>query len=351
MVDGTFSTKQSIPDQQFYPLSFFQTLCYVFYWIVTTPIKRLLGGKPPVDGWSIRTEIATKLLALMFSAEITSARKVNSNLTYLGNSTLKTRLTPLKTDKFEAIWYGDAMNDASDANLLYIYGGAFVLCRADTNAEAITGMVSSVKTQYGKTLVALGLDYKLAPEAKFPSQLHEALAAYEYLTTRSSKPILLLGNSAGGNLVLSLLLALKLPENKHLRSPAAAAVVSPWCQLDFSNIAPSYTKNQKSDYLAAGTLSHHVGGYVGSASVKDPLVSPIRGDFRGCCPILIHYGGKEVFQDDIEALVGVLKEQQVDVTAVKNPLAPHDTPMMPALYGDMALSGGQVIAAFLAKHA
>ncbi|CAK5124970.1 unnamed protein product, partial [Aphanomyces euteiches] len=271
MVDGTFSSKQSIPDQQFYPLSFFQTLCYVFYWIVTTPIKRLLGGIPPVDGWSIRTEIATKLLALVFSAEITSARKVNSNITYLGNLTLKTRLTPLKTDKFEAIWYGDAMDDASDANLLYIHGGAFVLCRADTNAEAITGMVSNVKTQYGKTLVALGLDYKLAPEAKFPSQLHEALAAYEYLTTRSSKPILLLGNSAGGNLVLSLLLALKLPENKHLRRPAAAVAVSPWCQLDFSNIAPSYTKNQKSDYLAAGTLSHHVGGYVGSASVKDPL--------------------------------------------------------------------------------
>ncbi|CAK4174551.1 unnamed protein product, partial [Aphanomyces euteiches] len=177
MVDGTFSSKQSIPDQQFYPLSFFQTLCYVFYWIVTTPIKRLLGGIPPVDGWSIRTEIATKLLALVFSAEITSARKVNSNITYLGNLTLKTRLTPLKTDKFEAIWYGDAMDDASDANLLYIHGGAFVLCRADTNAEAITGMVSNVKTQYGKTLVALGLDYKLAPEAKFPSQLHEALAA------------------------------------------------------------------------------------------------------------------------------------------------------------------------------
>ncbi|CAK4071436.1 unnamed protein product [Aphanomyces euteiches] len=308
-------------------------------------------GKPPVDGWSIRTEIATKLLALVFSAEITSARKVNSNITYLGNLTLKTRLTPLKTDKFEAIWFGDALNDASDVNMLYIHGGGFVWCHAETNAQGVVGMVSNAKSQYGKTLVALGLDYKLAPEAKFPSQLHEALAAYEYLTTRSSKPILLLGDSAGGNLVLSLLLALKLPENKHLRRPAAAVAVSPWCQLDFSNVAPSYTKNQKSDYCGAGRLSHYVGGYVGSASVKDPLVNPICGDFRGCCPILIHYGGKEVFQDDIEALVGVLKEQQVDVTAVKNPLAPHDTPMMPVLFGDMALSGGQVIAAFLAKHA
>ncbi|KAH9073910.1 hypothetical protein Ae201684P_003409 [Aphanomyces euteiches] len=309
MVDGTFSSKQSIPDQQFYPLSFFQTLCYVFYWIVTTPIKRLLGGKPPVDGWSIRTEIATKLLALVFSAEITSARKVNSNITRI-NSKLFGTETP---------WTMLATP---------ICCGAFVLCRADTNAEAITGMVSNVKTQYGKTLVALGLDYKLAPEAKFPSQLHEALAAYEYLTTRSSKPILLLGNSAGGNLVLSLLLALKLP-----------AFAQSCCS------RRSVSVNQKSDYLAAGTLSHHVGGYVGSASVKDPLV-------RTNLPQgYVYGGGKEVFQDDIEALVGVLKEQQVDVTAVKNPLAPHDTPMMPALYGDMALSGGQVIAAFLAKHA
>ncbi|CAK4699430.1 hypothetical protein AeMF1_006638 [Aphanomyces euteiches] len=265
-----------------------------------------------------------------------SARKVSSYFTFLGNLTLKTRLTPLKTDKFEAIWFGDALNDASDANMLYIHGGGFVWCHAETNAQGVVGMVSNAKSQYGKTLVALGLDYKLAPEAKFPSQLHEALAAYEYLTTRSSKPILLLGDSAGGNLKTSI---------------CAVLLQLSQCQLDFSNIAPSYTKNQKSDYCGAGRLSHYVDGYVGSASVKDPLVSPIRGDFRGCCPILIHYGGKEVFQDDIEALVGVLKEQQVDVTAVKNPLAPHDTPMMPALFGDMALSGGQVIAAFLAKHA
>ncbi|CAK4200814.1 unnamed protein product [Aphanomyces euteiches] len=178
--------------------------------------------------------------------------------------------------------------------------------------------------QHNKTLLGLGLDYKLAPEHKFPSQLHEALAAYEYLT-RS--------------------------ENKHLRRPTAAVMVSPWCQLDYETIAPSYTKNRDTDTIGADCLSRWAHAYIGTASAKDPMVSPILGDFRGCCPMLIHYGGKEVFEDDIDILCERLKEQQVDVTAVKNPLAPHDTLIMPALYGDMATSGGEIIAAFLAKFA
>ncbi|CAK4082290.1 unnamed protein product [Aphanomyces euteiches] len=332
-----------------YSLSFLQAMGYLVYLTITTPIKRLVGGKPLVDGWSIRTEVVTKFLAFMMSADPASSTKIMTTLSSLGP---KTSWPPLQTDKFEAIWYGDGLNDdACDAIVLYIHGGGFVLGRADMNAKAIVGLLSTAKAEHNKTLLGLGLDYKLAPEHKFPSQLHEALAAYEYLTTQSSKPILLVGDSAGGNLVLSLLLALKQPENKHLRRPAAAVMVSPWCQLDYETIAASYTKNRDTDFVGADNLSHCARAYIGTASAKDPMVSPILGDFRGCCPMLIHYGGKEVFEDDIDILCERLKEQQVDVTAVKNPLAPHNTAIMTDLYGDMALSGSQVIAAFLAKHA
>ncbi|KAG9400636.1 hypothetical protein AC1031_010850 [Aphanomyces cochlioides] len=122
-------------------------------------------------------------------------------------------------------------------------------------------------------------------------------------------------------------------------------------RLQYETIAPSYAKNRDTDFIGADNLSHWARAYIGTASAKDPMVSPILGDFRGCCPMLIHYGGKEVFEDDIDALCERLKEQQVDETAVKNPLAPHNTPIMPALFGDMASSGGEIIAAFLAKFA
>ncbi|KAH9073686.1 hypothetical protein Ae201684P_003189 [Aphanomyces euteiches] len=315
-----------------YSLSFLQAMGYLVYLTITTPIKRLVGGKPLVDGWSIRTEVVTKFLAFMMSADPASSTKIMTTLSSLGP---KTSWPPLQTDKFEAIWYGDGLNDdACDAIVLYIHGGGFVLGRADMNAKAIVGLLSTAKAEHNKTLLGLGLDYKLAPEHKFPSQLHEALAAYEYLTTQSSKPILLVGDSAGGNLVLSLLLALKQP------------AFAPSCCGRYG-----LSVNRDTDFVGADNLSHCARAYIGTASAKDPMVSPILGDFRGCCPMLIHYGGKEVFEDDIDILCERLKEQQVDVTAVKNPLAPHNTAIMTDLYGDMALSGSQVIAAFLAKHA
>ncbi|CAK4694964.1 hypothetical protein LEN26_007419 [Aphanomyces euteiches] len=349
MGGGDAASKPSAKEP--YSITFLQAAGYLVYLIVTTSIKRLLGGKPLVDGWSIQTEIGTKFLARVAAADVPSLRVVGPWITFFGNLTLKTRLAPLKTDQFDAIWYGDALNDASDANVLYFHGGGFVWCQASTYAHGIAGIQSFAKSQHKKTLAVLGLEYKLAPEAKFPSQLHEALAAYEYLTARSSKPIFLLGDSAGGNLVLSLLLALKQPDNKHLRRPTAAVAVSPWCQLDEDKIPPSYAKNRATDYVAGDCLAHYVRDYVGAASVKDPLVNPILGDYRGCCPILIHYGGKEIFQDDVEALGEILREQQVDVTLVKCPLAPHITPMLPTVFGEMALSGEQVIAAFMAKFA
>ncbi|KAH9134605.1 hypothetical protein AeRB84_019652 [Aphanomyces euteiches] len=287
--------------------------------LITTPIKRLFGGKPLVDGWSIQTEVATKFLALMTAADVASSTKISTTLSSLGP---KTSWTPLQTDKFEAIWYGDSLNDdACDAIVLYMHGGGFVLGRADSSAEMIVGILSTAKAQHNKTLLGLGLDYKLAPEHKFPSQLHEALAAYEYLT-RSG-----------------------LVASSRIETTREQAFTPSYCGRYGLSV------NRDTDTIGADCLSRWAHAYIGTASAKDPMVSPILGDFRGCCPMLIHYGGKEGFEDDIDILCERLKEQQVDVTAVKNPLAPHDTLIMPALYGDMATSGGEIIAAFLAKFA
>ncbi|KAG9400637.1 hypothetical protein AC1031_022008 [Aphanomyces cochlioides] len=99
MVDGHFKATPPTASEP-YSLSLLQAIGYLVYLIITTPIKRLVGGKPLVDGWSIRTEIATMFLALMMSADAASSTKIGTTLSSLGP---KTSWTPLQTDNFEAI--------------------------------------------------------------------------------------------------------------------------------------------------------------------------------------------------------------------------------------------------------
>lgn len=80
------------------------------------------------------------------------------------------------------------------------------------------------------SLGILSIDYRLAPEHLFPAPLEDALAAYTALLRRGVLPsrICLAGDSAGGNLALSLSLAIS---RAGLPAPAAVAVLSPWGDL------------------------------------------------------------------------------------------------------------------------
>lgn len=74
----------------------------------------------------------------------------------------------------------------------------------------------------------IAVDYRLAPEARFPGQLHDAVSAYMRLLEELRIPpenIIVAGDSAGGGLSLSLLMYLR--DNKY-PLPAGAILMSPW---------------------------------------------------------------------------------------------------------------------------
>ncbi|KAF0701162.1 Aste57867_8313 [Aphanomyces stellatus] len=329
-----------------------QVIAYLIYLNVTMPMKRLVGYKPPVDGWTVKQEIAVRFCKYMTSTTTESSRRIEEFVLSFANASVKVPRVPLNdAPGFRGLWYGDLTDATADATVLFIHGGGYSLGSAHTHADAISAIQSTAKSHHGKNLRIIALEYTLAPEAQFPTQQNEALAAYSYLVGETTKPILLLGNSAGGNLVLSLLLALKLPQHSHLPLPAAAVLASPWCTTDTTNPPPSYTANAISDFIPITTMLYCIRDYLGSASPKDPMVSPIYGDFTATCPMLVQYGGKEMFADDIEQLAANLKAQAVDVTLVKEPLAPHDTAFLPSFFGDMATSGIRAIASYLASYA
>jgi epsilon-lactone hydrolase len=181
-----------------------------------------------------------------------------------------------------------------DRAILYFHGGAFIFCSLDTHRT----MVALLSRAAGAR--ALSVDYRLAPEHPFPAALEDCLAAYRFLVRSGISPrrIVVAGDSAGGNLALALLLALRRDGDP---LPAAAVCLSPATDLAWTGesiktkaeIDPMFPKGGSS------SLSSRIDAdYIGSEDPRNPLLSPLYGDWRGMPPILLHVGSDEVLLDD-----------------------------------------------------
>jgi len=181
-----------------------------------------------------------------------------------------------------------------DRVLLYVHGGAFVFCSLATHRALAARLALAGGTP------ALSVDYRLAPEHPFPAAMEDCLSAYRWLLQRGvpSKRIVVAGDSAGGNLALVLLLALRQAGDP---LPAAAVCLSPVTDLawtgeslrtkaDIDPVFPRRTSRSLSSDIDSG--------YIGSEDPRNPLISPLYADLRGLPPILLHVGEDEVLLDD-----------------------------------------------------
>jgi acetyl esterase/lipase len=91
-----------------------------------------------------------------------------------------------------------------------------------------------------------GVDYRLAPEHKFPSALIDVISSYFYLIDRGIHPnnVTIIGDSAGGGLAIALTLWLR---DNSFKLPGKIIAISPW--LDLTHSFPSFTTNAGYDWL------------------------------------------------------------------------------------------------------
>ncbi len=193
--------------------------------------------------------------------------------------------------RFDAEWI--AASDApTDRVILYLPGGAYVLRTPNVHS----GMVSRLcKHSNARALMTY---YRLAPEYPFPACLEDAVLAYRWLLDQGIAPgqIVIAGDSAGGGLTLSTLLALK---QWKLPMPGCAYMLSPL--LDVSDKAPSRWKNSVSDRALPAPAQRAINPrplYLGDADPADPMVSPINGNFSGLPPMYIQVSDSEMLLDD-----------------------------------------------------
>ncbi|ETV98070.1 hypothetical protein, variant, partial [Aphanomyces invadans] len=138
----------------------------------------------------------------------------------------------------KGLWYGDATTPLCDAVvILFVHGGGFLSGTADCMS---TGLFQPLLGRLQNSLRAVRLfsvEYDLAPEHPYPRAINQALDAYLWLLDQgvASTNILLMGDSAGGNAVLSLL---QRGRQQNVAMPACGVLISPWVDLSVST--PSY---------------------------------------------------------------------------------------------------------------
>src|SRR5206468_12540767 len=139
-------------------------------------------------------------------------------------------------------------------------------------------------------------DYRLALENRFPAAVDDAVAFYRALLGAgySADRIVVAGESAGGGLALSLMLALRAAG---VPLPAAAALFSPWT--DLAATGDSIRTNSDRCAIFNGLdVAASARYYLGDTDPRNPLASPLYADPSGLPPLLIHVGAAEVLRGD-----------------------------------------------------
>lgn len=225
------------------------------------------------------------------------------------------RYTPIDANGVPCVW-ADHEEGAKDKVVLYFHGGAYV----HETAETYKWFCGHVAKAAGCRVLIV--DYRLAPENPFPAQIEDALVTYAWLLDQGyrSESIALAGDSAGGGLALALLLAIK---NSGESQPVGAVPMSGWLDLTGSN--PLLKSRESVDLLVTqkGSIENSAVVLAG-ADPKDPLASPVFGDFTGIeTKIYLQVGGSEgLLGENVDMLVR-LGQQGVHVTLEVFPYMQH----------------------------
>lgn len=196
------------------------------------------------------------------------------------------RFTPATLGGVPGEWVEADKVPATGA-LLYLHGGGYVGMSPRTH-RAITGAFAR------RGLRVFAADYRLAPENVFPAALDDATAAWTALRAAAQGPCYVAGDSAGGGLTLALLLNLR---DRGLPLPDAAIAFSPWTDLAITG-ATMKTNAERDPLLVSEGIETIVDAYLGAADPRNPLASPLYGDYSGLPPILFSVGDTEILLDD-----------------------------------------------------
>jgi epsilon-lactone hydrolase len=177
-----------------------------------------------------------------------------------------------------------------DRHILYLHGGGHVSGSPELYRDFTWRIATAARARMLMTY------HRLAPEYPYPAAIEDATNAYRALVAGGVDPraMALMGESAGGGLVLGALLKLR---DEGTPLPAVAVTISPWTDLALGG--NSYRQNADADpMISIADAARMASYYLGETDPRTPYASPIYGDPTGLPPTLIQVGSDEILLDD-----------------------------------------------------
>lgn len=208
-------------------------------------------------------------------------------------------------------WYAPKVR-LTDATLLYFHGGGYTF-----HGGVSKRFAAMLAHRCGARLFAP--DYRLTPEHPHPAQAEDALAAWRYVASATPpEKIVIVGDSAGGHMALSLLLSLRA---EGLAQPALCIGLCPWT--DVGERGASLHGNNRYD-LVQGWMALRFGEWLDPEGLYGcEALSPITHDYKGLAPVYLQAGGREILFDMIADFAVTQAAHGADVLLDTWPDMPH----------------------------
>ncbi len=207
--------------------------------------------------------------------------------------------------------------DGPFPTLVFLHGGGFVIGDLDTHDQTCRSLCSGAET------VVLAIDYRLAPEARFPAAVDDTLAAVtwaaDHLAELGGNDVLAVGgDSAGGNLAAVAAQSLRDRVTAQVLIYPATHLVGDY---------PSRVDNAEGYFLDMATMLWFSGQYLGVSDaaeleaqgidLDDVRHSPLLGDLAGLAPAVIATAEFDPLRDEGEAYADALEKAGVSVDRVR----------------------------------
>ncbi len=197
--------------------------------------------------------------------------------------------------------------------VVFFHGSGFVLCSLDTH----DGMCRNLCA--GADCLVVSVDYRLAPEHKFPAALDDCVVATRWAVAHAAEfgadpaRTVLAGDSAGGNLAAAAALRLRDEGGPPLRGQLLIYPVTDY----HTPGTPSYRENAEGYGLTRDTMEWFWGHYLADpADAENPYASPLKApDLSRLPPALVQTAEYDPLRDEGERYAARLRDAGVPVEA------------------------------------
>ncbi len=209
---------------------------------------------------------------------------------------------------------------SSERTVVYLHGGGYVQPIASQHWALITRLARETSSEF------VVVSYGLSPKYK----VDHALDLLKKIEPRvsGSKPVVLMGDSAGGGLALAI-------AQTGWKFIARLILISPWVDSEFSEATKP---NEKRDpWLNADSLRYIATIWSGVGSWQRSEVSPLRGSMRELPPTSLFVGDYELFYPDLIALADKMRSEGVALNLDYQKGGMHVYPLIPSPEGLRAI--------------